>query len=116
MLRMILLAIVFSIFFIGCGSIPEKPNVPLCTVYLVKDDQNEVDYSRSRLICAYTQGLTDIDKSGYRDVVSYIYTNKNQFQLPLSASDKYIAFSPDSWEDVSVYMKDLRNAAQKRCQ
>jgi hypothetical protein len=101
-----LLKIVFSSFLImGCTGFPKKPNVPLCVI----------DMPRQQLTCAPTGDINSVDKTKYGEMVDYIKKHPGNYKIPLDKADKYIAFSPVAWQDISVYLKTLRDVAEKRC-
>lgn len=103
MQRKISLAIVSSFIFLGCSQVPPKPNVKLCTI----------DLPRQQLICADTQEVRRIDQTTYKAIYNHVRINTIQ-KIPLSDADKFIVFSPQDWQKVSVYMKTLRDFAQSK--
>lgn len=87
----------------GCAGLPPKPNVNLCTI----------DVPRAQLICAPTMKLTKPEQAQFETIVSYVEMNATK-KIPLTEADKFIAFSPDDWQLVVIYMKTLRDYATQK--
>jgi hypothetical protein len=107
MRQLTLLVIAFSALALvalsGCAGVPDKPNVKLCTI----------DYPRHQLICAPTQKLTQPEQVEFHELVPFVRANATD-KVPLDKADKFIAFSPDDWGAIVVYMKTLRDYATQK--
>lgn len=73
---------------------PPLPDGELCTI----------DLPRSQLICC------PIAKA---ESEKQLYSGDQCHNLPLSESDKFIAFSPETWENVVNYIKTLKLMAEQ---
>ena len=100
-----LLATLSSSLLVSCANVPDKPDVHICTI----------DIPRSQLICAPTRQLTKLEQAEGRRLRQYILTNDGVVKLPLLSADKYISMSPDDWQKVSAYMKELRQIVIQQC-
>lgn len=100
MLRLSLLTI-SSILLVSCAGLPPKPKGDLCVI----------DIPRDRLVCAPISGA-DKPKDLY-DPQKFLRKSET-VDLPLHDADKYVSFSPDTWENVSVYMKQLEDMIQHK--
>jgi hypothetical protein len=97
------LAIVSSALTVACAGLPSRPAVDLCTI----------DLPRNQLICSPTGDVKSVDDATYAKIVRMVENHPQRKRIPLERSDRYICFAPDDWQKVSVYMKSLREYAQK---
>ena len=98
------LAIISSLLVISCAGVtlPDKPQGNICTV----------DLPRLQLICAPINSAENI-----HDVFDKnFFETREVTKIPLSDVDKYIAFSPDTWGNVHIYIKNLENLIKNHCQ
>lgn len=80
-----------ALMTISCSEMPEKPNGDLCTI----------DLPRSQLICSPIP-KNDTDPPG------------KSFKTPIANADKYIAFSPETWKNISAYIQQLKILAEQK--
>lgn len=73
------LVLISSIFLVGCGDLPSKPQVNLCII----------DYQSQQLSCTTTGA------------------NPVSARIPIASSDKYTCVSPDDWAAIQNYMNAL---------
>lgn len=103
---MILAAVVIFLalgMMTGCASLPPKPKGILWTI----------DWPRTQLIGAPIGGV-DPDKMAAGDVQNYVQKSTTR-RLPLDQADRFICFSPDTWNAIDGYVKQLREIAQRQC-
>lgn len=85
---------VLCLFIIlGCAQLPPKPAGDLCTV----------DLPRAQLICCPIAGA-----KSERD----LYESDACRNIPIALADKYVAFDPDTWENVVNYIKQLQSIGE----
>jgi hypothetical protein len=81
---------------LSCRTLPKKPEGDLCII----------DVPRYQLICAKisnAQNATDLF-----DIETFFMSNQVTV-IPLLDADKYVAFSPDTWGNIEVYIKKLED-------
>lgn len=78
-------------FVFSCNDLPPKPQGELCTI----------DLPRQQLICSEIPSDDTTPPKPSR-------------KIPLDLSDKYIAFSPDTWENVVNYIRTLKIIAESK--
>lgn len=78
-------------FVISCNELPEKPNGDLCTI----------DLPRKQLICS------EIPK----DETAPTTPPK---KISLELADKYVAFSPETWKNIVLYIQELKMLAESK--
>jgi hypothetical protein len=82
------------IFLTACEKMPPLPSGDLCTI----------DLPREQLICC------PIAKA---ESEKQLYEGDQCHNVALADADKYIAFSPKTWENVVIYIKTLKMAAEQ---
>jgi hypothetical protein len=88
--------IISSLALASCKTLPKKPEGDLCIV----------DVPRYQLICAkISKAETTNDLF---DMQTFFMSNEVT-TIPLLDADKYIAFSPDTWGNIEVYIKKLED-------
>lgn len=92
---------------VGCGgaSVPPLPDAELCTI----------DLPRSQLICFNVGGLKFQRRTSLNSLKTWLEHNRDANIIPLENADKFIAFSPASWEAVSSYQKEMRLIIEQKC-
>lgn len=82
------------LLIVACEKMPPLPDGDLCTV----------DLPRHQLICC------PIAKA---ESEKQLYSGDQCHNLPIAEADKYIAFSPKTWENVVIYIKTLKMMAEQ---
>lgn len=103
---MILAAVVIFLalgMMTGCASLPPKPKGILWTI----------DWPRTQLIGAPIGGV-DPDKMTAPEIEGYVSAKATR-RLPIDQADRFICFSPDTWNAIDGYVKQLREIAQRQC-
>lgn len=96
--RKLLLTSQMVVFSCGYKALPNKPEGQLCTI----------DLPRNQLLCyPINPAKRSLQVSRMRESELNV--------IPLNNADRYIAFSPDTWSNVSFYMKELKRVAKKKC-
>jgi len=98
------LSVAFSLILVGCGSLPPRPNVALCTM----------DWPRQQSIC-YMTGETVNDVHDLAPEVIRARLAGDGVKIPLAYMDRAIMFAPKDWQTVSDYLKKLREVAERQC-
>lgn len=89
--KMVFLSFLLS----ACAGMPPPPNGELCTI----------DLPRNQLICCPIS-----EKSAQLNL-----SDPACRKIPIALADKYVAFSPETWGNVSNYIKQL-GALAEQCQ
>lgn len=89
----------FSLFLVGCNTLPEKPIVTICII----------DYPRQEGICAETTNKTEA-----RDLAIQAIAAAATKRIPLESMDKSVCFSPKEWEKVQNYIDILEDALRRK--
>lgn len=103
-----------SVLLMACGSlltqcghvsVPDKPEIEVCFI----------DSNRMALACHYAGGLTPRPKTTLMSYVNYVQKARSFYWLPVEEADKFVSFSPDAFQALSEYMKELRVKIEKQC-
>jgi hypothetical protein len=97
-----LLATAFSLC--ACAGVPEKPDVEICSI----------DIGSNIGRCARTKQVQTVEDAEYHALLRRTEMTAVR-HIPLSQMDKFLAFSPDDWAKVAIYMKVLREHAEQSC-
>lgn len=113
-MRPILFAIIGSIAFVGCAEAPKKPQVEICILNVIIDEDNPDSYPEIYGDCGITDGnsIKQVKDISIQNLYNII-TDRN-FK-PVQEMDKNICFSPKSWETTQNYVHELVNYIENRC-
>ena len=87
----------------GCAGLPPKPKGIIWSI----------DVPRAQLIGAPIGGV-DPNKLD-AGAVNFYVEKKGTYKMPLDQADKFLCFSPDTWNAVDSYVKQLREIASRQC-
>lgn len=104
--------ILILLLLAGCGlPLPESPKGELCILSIERDS----------LICSkLNQEEIDVYVDGAKVKMAWVNMARRELAgdvriIPLSEGDRYVSFSPDTWESISNYVDAMRNIITNRC-
>lgn len=83
----------------GCNSLPKPPTGNTCIV----------DVANSGADCSPINTAIRL-----RGVIPQIKANATIF-VPFNQMDNYVAFSPDTWANIQIYINELKQLAKTSC-
>lgn len=98
-MRLIRLTTILLVLNAGCSSLPKAPTGYTCVV----------DVANNGADCSPISSAVR-----FRNNISQIKANATIF-IPFAQMDNYVAFSPDSWGNIQVYINELKQLANKSC-
>lgn len=104
-LAILLLFIAFSIG--GCASLPTKPSVDVCGLYV----QDEIGG-----VCAPSEDKikSEVDLE-YQNIIKMIDTSDGTYFKPVGEMHGYICTSPDDWYKIAEYIANLKRIIIRNC-
>lgn len=104
-------AVIFSLALVGCGMLPEKPKVELCTL----------DVPAQEAICGTTGGASDeqlklVPKMNAAAAFGVMTYNSQVMRKPITYVDRGVALRPDEWVKARNYIDALERYIELSCQ
>jgi hypothetical protein len=99
-----------SFIFFGCGMLPEKPKVELCTL----------DVPAQEAICGTTGGASDeqmklVPKMNAAAAFGVMTYKSSIERKPITYVDKGVALRPDEWVKARNYIDSLERYIELNC-